>query len=96
MKSIVISRRKTMPDINGRPYAKLSDLKPGSFVTVDDGFSCMLEGVVFEVKADPKGSLYIDCSENGHTLDGQLAGDDNDQGHDPDELIGIYPVEESR
>jgi len=80
-----------MPDINGRVYAKLAELKPGMLVSVDDGFDCMGEGQVFLVKANTDGSLYIDCeSDGGHTLNGQLAGDDNKQGHDPDELVGIY------
>lgn len=79
-----------MPDINGRPYAKLSELKPGSLVEVDDGFDCMKGADVLTVQGEI-GSLFISClSEGGHTLDGQLAGEDNDQGHDPDELIGIY------
>lgn len=79
-----------MPDIHGRVYAKLSELKPGMIVSVDNGFDCMKGGDKFIVEAATDGSLFIKCgSEGGHTLDGQLA-DENDNDHDPDELIGIY------
>ena len=59
---------------------KLSDLKNGDTVVADEGFPC-LEAGVHEVKADPYGALYIDCSVGRHYLDGQAAEDE--------ELIGL-------
>ena len=75
-----------MDDLQGRTYAKRSELKPGDKVQVDGDFTCMDEGSIFEVKRRADGQLYIDCkSESGHNLIGPLA-------DDHDSLVGIYPV----
>lgn len=74
-------------DKNGRPYAKLSELKVGDKVEVDGNFDCMRKGEIKEIKKYRDGSLIIDCnSKNGHWLEGQ-----KDEGSDS--LIGIYKVE---
>lgn len=69
-------------DIQGRAYAKLSELCVGSLVDVDKGFDCMRGRKV--VYKDKKG-LYLLCSDGHHYLDGQL----DDAGH----LVGIYKSE---
>lgn len=67
-------------DLNGRPYAKLSELRVGDKVMVDGGFSCMHDGDVKIVKE--KDGLYIDCRYGHHHLHA-LATDD-------EHCIGIY------
>lgn len=47
---------------------KLEDLKPGDRILLDDGFTCVSEGV-YEVKS-MEGRLYFDCSMGEHYLDG--------------------------
>lgn len=77
-------------DTYGRPYARLSELRPGDRVIVDDGFECMgrwTEREVYQthdVADEP--TMAIKCRSGGHTLDGQLAADG-------DSLIGIYRKE---
>lgn len=93
-------------DLQNRPYARLSQLKPGSTIIVDDGFSeangydCHLEPwSEHRVKQLPKGQeqypgdrmLYISCAEGRHMLDGQLQGKSSDP---LDYLIGIYHKED--
>ncbi len=74
-----------MKDKQGREYAKLSDLKVGDTVQVDDGFTCMEPWSKKEVRQSSDGVLFVECSELEHCLDGQLA-------DDRDSLIGIYKV----
>lgn len=85
-------------DIDGRPYAKLSQLQVGSKVIVDADFEgCFVPWSELEVVKDLDGDLALihnapECGACGgnpndedcfHTLDGQLGDDD-------DTLIGIY------
>jgi len=65
-------------------YAKLSQLKAGSFVRVDVGFDCIDINTVRLVK-EHDSELYIDCSHGKHFLKGQIETDN-------DSLIGIYHV----
>ena len=71
-----------MKDTFGFTYAKLDNLHAGDFVRLDNGFTCCPPGFV-QLKSDAKGSLYFECSEGAHFLDGQLA-DNNIH------LIGVY------
>jgi len=72
-------------DINGRPYAKLSELVPGDQLEADSGFTCLKDGERVKVIKDHDGSLFIPCADGGHHLDGQA---DDDGEH----LIGLYRV----
>lgn len=47
----------------------LADLKPGSTIIADDGFTCMTAGQK-TVHADAHG-LYVPCNDGKHYLDGQ-------------------------
>lgn len=49
---------------------KLSDIKAGDMVRVDDGFPCMSEGLK-TVAANEGGDLYVTCDDGKHFLDGQ-------------------------
>ena len=54
---------------------KLSDLKAGDLVQVDDGFTCMRSGPRY-VRVDKEdGRLYVHCAAGKHFLEGQLADD---------------------
>lgn len=59
---------------------KLSDLKPGDTVQVDDGFTCMIASLRV-VQDDKHGGLYVPCNDGNHLLDGQRREDG--------ELVGI-------
>ncbi len=50
-------------------WAKLSELKAGDKVILDNGFDCH-EAAIVEVKAHDDG-LYFDCKEGRHYLAGQ-------------------------
>lgn len=83
-----------MQDVNGRAYARLSNLNPGDKVQCDGGFTCLAADSLHTVCYDDHG-LYIACSgPNGnrpgehHYLDGQV--EMNEYGNDY--CVGIYPV----
>ena len=73
-------------DILGRPYAKLSELRVGDKVVVDDGFDYMAPWSELQVFEDERGELAIVCNEGQHTLDGQIM-------DDGDSLMGVYRKE---
>ena len=73
-----------MKDLNGRPYARLDQLKAGDKVETDGDFTCRPAGQVSTVEQDDNGPLYIPCNEDRHDLDGQL----DEKGY----LIGVYKV----
>jgi hypothetical protein len=54
--------------------AKLSEVKEGSLVELDDSFACRSAGEV-EVKADKLGQLFFTCGEGRHYLLGQANAD---------------------
>jgi hypothetical protein len=62
-------------DYHGRPWAKLSELKEGSLIELDAGFTCAKAGVQL-VLQDQQG-LYFICKNGKHYLDDER-------------LIGIY------
>lgn len=72
-------------DKQGRPWAKLSEIKFGDKIQVDGDFPCIFASEVKEVKTDGE-KLYVECTEGKHFLAGQLSDDKNT-------LIGIYKVE---
>lgn len=57
-------------DKAGKPYAKVSEVKEGTVLVCDGGFTCVDDGAELIVKKDEKG-LYFDCRDAGHYLDGQ-------------------------
>ncbi|MCQ8781674.1 hypothetical protein [Mangrovibrevibacter kandeliae] len=70
-------------DTRGTEWARLSDLKAGSQVRLDDGFTCGIAGARVDV-AEDEGGLFVACDHGHHYLDGQLA-------DDGDHLVGVYP-----
>jgi len=73
-----VSRHST----DGRKWARLSQLRPGDTVEIDDGFRCMTAGR-HVVEADEDG-LFLPCDDGRHYLAGQA-----DAG---EHCIGIWPV----
>lgn len=69
-------------DTAGKPYAKLSETKPGDLLVVDAGFTCLKAGAQRRVKQDRDGELYIECADGGHTLSGQA--------DDGEHIVGLY------
>lgn len=49
---------------------QLAGIKPGDFLEVDGGFTCVPEGQVVQVLQDGDGLFFV-CSEGQHYLDGQ-------------------------
>jgi len=72
----------TTKDKQGRPYAKISELKAGNRIKVDGDFTCLAPWTEHEVKQDDDG-LYVSCKEGKHHLKGQA--------DDGEHCIGIYP-----
>jgi hypothetical protein len=56
-------------------FAKIEDVKAGSVLTLDGGFTCLPEGATVVTKQDEDGELYFECSAGRHYLDGQIDGD---------------------
>jgi hypothetical protein len=74
-----------MNDIQGRPWAKVSEVKNRSIVKMDDDFSCMMGGVNRIVQEDD-GGLFVVCAEGHHYLNGQLSEDET-------HYVGVYHVQ---
>lgn len=66
-----------------KSFAKVSQVKAGTMVVPDAGFTCLKSGVPVQVHEDDDG-LYLSCSHGKHYLDGQLRGDPDD------EYVGLY------
>lgn len=75
-----------MKDIQGREYAKYSQLKAGDKLECDSGFTCLKEGQVIYVRGEGE-NLFINCEDGKHSLDGQIY-DEKD-----DSLVGLYKVQ---
>ena len=85
-------------DTHGIVYAHSSTIKAGDRVRVDAGFTCMKEGSVKVVRSTinrrslgaaancPFETLYVECGDGRHMLDGQLSWDGDGA------LIGLYPA----
>lgn len=67
-------------DNKGREWAKIQQVKPGSVLECDGGFTCMRNGETRTVGRDIHG-LFISCTEGHHYLDGQ---------EEEDYYIGLY------
>lgn len=63
-------------------YAKVDQLKAGSWVVVDGDFTCLKPWSTVQVYQDAAG-LYIPCHDGNHYLDGQL--DDANKHY-----VGVY------
>lgn len=77
-------------DKNGRPWAKLSELKSGDKIELDGGFGCHKAGNA-EVLSDdtkPEGDrLFFGCYYGHHFLSGQA--------DDGEHCVGVYgPIKE--
>lgn len=72
----------TTHDKNGKPYAKLSELREGDRVEADSGFTCIPAGKVLIVEKGENGALCIPCNYGRHLL--------HTQADDGEHLIGIY------
>jgi hypothetical protein len=71
-------------DKQGRRYARLAEIKAGSYIRVDGDFDCMKKNSLRKVFRDREG-YYVVCSRGRHHLDGQSDGHGN--------LIGMYQEE---
>lgn len=72
-----------MHDKQGRAYATVAEVKVGSFVETDGGFTCMGEGERKEVFRD--NTLWIACDQGKHHLEEQ-----EDDTHTY--YVGLYPA----
>lgn len=57
-------------DSKGQPWAKLSELREGHIIKLDDGFTCHKAGLTSLVK-DSGGNLAFQCDEGFHSIAGQ-------------------------
>ena len=69
-------------DKQGRPWAKLSQLRDGDRVELDGGFICIDAGIV-QIMSRPSG-LAFRCAHGHHYLSGQA--------DDGEHLVGVYSV----
>lgn len=57
-------------------YVKISQVKVGTVLRTDGGFTCMKENELKVVQEDPKDhDLYISCDQGQHFLAGQIKDD---------------------
>lgn len=75
-------------DVDGKPWAKLSEVKPGNILVADGGFPCVKDGARLIVGRDEDGDLFVPCAEGPHLLDGQA--------DDGETLIGLYPDDQGK
>lgn len=74
-------------DTQGRPYAKLSELKIGDILVPDGSFTCIALGEQQIVQKDVHG-LFIDCHGDPSWDKHYLLADDGEH------LIGLYRRED--
>lgn len=55
-------------------YVKIEDVKIGTKLIADGGFTCIPKGAELVVSADADGELQVPCNDEGgwHALSGQL------------------------
>jgi hypothetical protein len=70
-----------MTDVDGKPYAKLSELREEDIIAVDGGFDCIEAGPAV-VHMDDDGRLFFCCNAGKHFLDGQC--------DDGEHCVGVY------
>lgn len=87
-----------MPDINGKPWARLSELRIGMYVQADGDFPCIPNEAILRVNGLDDGTLFVNCCgpedsyhyDEQHSLDGQLDFSEENE----DELVGFYLIEQ--
>lgn len=67
-------------DANGIEWVKLSELRPGDVIRLDEGFTCHPPGLV--VVQGEIGNLSFNCDDGSHSLDGQC--------DDGEHCVGVY------
>jgi hypothetical protein len=76
-------------DNQSREYAKLTDLRAGNIVELDDNFTCHNKGKwtthLTTIYEDGKGRLFFYCEHGKHFLSGQTD-DDDVEGY----CVGVY------
>jgi hypothetical protein len=58
-------------DKDGRKYAYVHEVKKGTVLIADGGFTCMSKGSRYIVDVDEEGP-YVQCKYGKHYLDGQV------------------------
>lgn len=76
-----------------KPFALISETKPGTRLIADAGFDCIPADRIVIVEG-PEGSIdpdkiWVPCKEGKHYLNGQVSDDEK-------EYVGLYPVIESK
>lgn len=71
-------------DLSGRPYVRLSELRAGVLVELDEDFTCRRAGPA--VVQDYGDGPFIFCDEGRHYLEGQC----DEDGY----CVGVYKHEE--
>jgi hypothetical protein len=69
-----------------RPWARLSSLRAGSVVELDEGFTCHPAGEVTLLQDDRTGELYFECTCGRHLISGQA--------DDGEHCVGVYARKE--
>lgn len=59
-------------DIQGRSWARVDQVRSGSKVEADGGFTCVTGGQIMEIREDPDDMLFFVCDEGRHYIAGQL------------------------
>ena len=57
-------------------WARESEVKVGTRLEADGGFTCLKEGTIRTVEQGEKGGLFVPCSEGRHWIAVQLDGRD--------------------
>lgn len=57
-------------NVNGRPYARKSEVTVGTWLQADGDFTCIKKGAVLQVKRVDK-KLFVDCDEVAHGLEAE-------------------------
>lgn len=73
--------------LDGREWARISQLKDGDRVEVDDSFPCMPAGIKTVRIEDA--SIYVDCDEGPHELNSNATDGNNSDG---DHIVGVWPA----
>ena len=68
-------------------YAHVSEVKVGTKLRTDGGFTCIDGDQVLTVEQDERGELFIPCDRGRHYIEGQL--------EDGDHYIGLSLVEKT-
>lgn len=76
----------SLTDNKGHTWAHKTTIAEGDILRTDGGFTCVPAGATVEIRSDPDhsglASLYFDCNDGRHYLDGCVGVDG--------ELVGLY------